>query len=94
MSIENQLNSGVETFVYHATNQPCRCFSKIDMVKILTTFKRYITYHTTYFNVAKQYINSLVDINKVNSFTYGMDVSEMTDDVILKQILKNGGNII
>ena len=42
MSIENQLNSGVETFVYHATNQPCRCFSKIDMAKILATFKQHI----------------------------------------------------
>jgi hypothetical protein len=68
--------------------------SKIDMVKILATFKRYITYHTTYFNVAKQYINSLADIEKVNTFTYGTDVSEIIDDVVIKQILKNGGNLL
>jgi hypothetical protein len=94
MLIENQINLGYDSFIYHATNQPCKFFTREDMIKIVNTFKQYKLYHTTYFNIAKQYINSLVDINKVNSFTYGMDVSEMTDDVILKQILKNGGNII
>jgi len=93
MSIEGQLNAGAETFIYHATNQPCRFFSREDMTKIISTFKRYTLYHTTYFNVAKQYINSLVDIEKVNTFTYGTDVSEAIDDVVIKQILKNGGNL-
>ena len=93
MSIENQLNSGVETFVYHATNQPCRCFSKIDMAKIIATFKQHISYHTTYFNVAKQYINSTIDIAEVKAFSYGIDVSEATNDIVIKQILKTGGNL-
>ena len=93
MSIEGQLNAGAETFIYHATNQPCRFFSREDMYKIISTFKRYTLYHTTYFNVAKQYINSLVDIEKVNRFTYGTDVSEVVDDIVIKQILKNGGNL-
>lgn len=93
MSIEGQLNAGAETFIYHATNQPCRFFSREDMIKIINTFKRYTLYHTTYFNVAKQYINSLVDIEKVNKFTYGIDVSDSIDDVVIKQILKTGGNL-
>ena len=93
MSIEGQLSTGAETFIYHATNQPCRFFSREDMTKIIATFKRYTLYHTTYFNVAKQYINSLVDVEKVNRFTYGTDVSEVVDDVVIKQILKNGGNL-
>ena len=93
MSIEGQLNAGAETFIYHATNQPCKFFSREDMTKIIATFKRHTLYHTTYFNVVKQYINSLVDIEKVNRFTYGTDVSETAKDVIIKQILKNGGNL-
>lgn len=93
MSIEGQLNAGAETFIYHATNQPCRFFSREDMTKIISTFKRYTLYHTTYFNVAKQYINSLTSIEKVNLFTYGTDVSEAVDNVVIKQILKNGGNL-
>jgi hypothetical protein len=93
MSIEGQLNAGASTFIYHATNQPCKFFSREDMVKIINAFKRHTLYHTTYFNAAKQYINSLVDIEKVNMFTYGTDVSEAIEDIVIKQILKNGGNL-
>jgi hypothetical protein len=93
MSIEGQLNAGAETFIYHATNQPCRFFLREDMLKIISTFKRHTLYHTTYFNVAKQYINSLVNIEKVNTFTYGTDVSEVVKDAVIKRILKNGENL-
>lgn len=93
MSIEGQLNAGAETFIYHATNQPCKFYSKEDMLKIISAFKRYTLYHTTYFNVAKQYINSLTNIEKVNRFTYGTDVSDTVGDIVIKQILKNGGNL-
>jgi hypothetical protein len=63
------------------------------MLKIISTFKRHTLYHTTYFNVAKQYINSLVNIEKVNTFTYGTDVSEVVKDAVIKRILKNGENL-
>ena len=90
MIIENQLNSGAETFVYHATNMPCKIFMREDMLKIIATFKQHILYHTTYFNAAKQYIKSLTDITKVITFAYGTDISNTVSDVVLKQILKNG----
>lgn len=92
LSIENQLNSGSTSFLYHATGQPCRFYSHEDMTKIISAFRRYTVYHTTYFNVAKQYINSLNDVMKVNMFTYGNDVAEATNEAVIKQILKNGGN--
>lgn len=93
MLIENQLYTGESQFIYHATNQPCRLFNKDDMIKIINKYKHFVLYHTTYFNAAKQYINKLTDITKVNLFSYGNDVSEIVDDVVLKQILKNGENI-
>lgn len=93
MSIEGQLNAGVDTFLYHATGQSCKYFSREDMIKIIAAFRRHTLYHTTYFNVAKQYINSLASIEKVTMFTYGTDVSEIVDDKAIKQILKNGGNL-
>ena len=92
MATENQLNSGAETFIYHATNGPCKSFSREDMYKIIDYFKRYTLYHTTYFNVAKQYINSLTDIDKITAFNYGDDVSDVVEDRAIKKILKTGGN--
>ena len=91
--LENQLTAGNTRFLYHATNQPCRFFSREDMTRIVAAFKSYVQYHTTYFNVAKQYINSLTDTTKINQFVYGTDVSELTNDKSIKQILKNGGKL-
>ena len=92
MLIENQLSSGETYFVYHSTNQPCKIYQKEDMYLVVRAFRKHVLYHTTYYNAAKQYINSLVDVEKVNLFSYGMDVSEIVEDRVLKQILKNGGN--
>jgi hypothetical protein len=91
--IENQINAGMKTFVYHATNLPCKLFNKEDMVRVVNAFKSFTLYHTTYFNAAKQYINTLTSIDNINKFVYGMDVSEVIEDPILKQILKKGGTI-
>lgn len=92
LSLENQLNAGAEMFLYHETGQPCRFFARQDMSKIISTFRRYTMYHTTYFNVAKQYINSLVNTEQVLMFTYGTDVTSATDNVTIRRILINGGN--
>ena len=60
------------------------------MIKIINAARQHTLYHTTYFNVAKQFIRSLTDIEKVSLFMYGDDVSEVADNIVLKQILKNG----
>jgi hypothetical protein len=94
MSIEGQLTAGAETVIYHATNQPCRIFTRDDMLRVIKAFRQHVTYHTTYFNVAKQYINSLTDIEKINKFSYGEDASVITKDSVIKRILRNGADLI
>ena len=90
--IENQLAAGEIQFIYHATNQPCKLYSREDMVKIVRAFRKHVLYHTTYYNAVKQHVNSLLDVEKVNSFSYGTDISEMVKDPAIRQILKNGGS--
>ena len=91
MLLENQLNSDLDVFVYHATNQPCRTFTREDMSKIIKAFRTYVTYHTTYFNVAKQYLYMITDIDEINDFIYGDDVISIVSDDQVKQILSDGG---
>jgi hypothetical protein len=93
MLLENQLNSSLDTFIYHATNQPCRVFLREDMQKIIAAFRKHITYHTTYFNVTKQYINSLTSIYKINSFCYGDNVSYDIEDAAILKIIENGDRL-
>lgn len=94
MLLETQYNAGEELFVYHATNLPCKLYKRDDIHIIINAFRRHLLYHTTYFNAAKQYINALTDIDKVNTFSYGNDISDATVDVTLRQILKNGGGSV
>ncbi len=91
LNFENQLANGVDTFIYHADNQPCRIFVREDILLIIAAYRKHVLYHTTYFNAAKQYINMLTDISTINAFTYGMDISATVKDKLLFQILKNGG---
>ena len=93
LTLENLLNSGAQTFIYHATNEPCKVFSRNEMCKIINTFKQHLLYHTTYFNVAKQYLTSLVNVDEVTSFVYGNSIDGIVTDNTIKQILKNGGNL-
>lgn len=93
LTLESLLNSGAQTFIYHATNEPCKVFSRSEMNKVINMFKQHILYHTTYFNVAKQYIASLVNIDEVTSFTYGNTVDGVVTDKAIRQILKNGGSL-
>lgn len=93
MLLENQLNSDSDIFVYHATNQPCKAFEREDIVKVIKAFRKYVTFHTTYFNVAKQYINSLTDIVKINEFNYGNDIPYEVDDEVVLAVIKNGDKL-
>ena len=91
LSLENQLNAGEKIFIYNATGLPCKVFTRDDISKIIKAYRKHMLYHTTYFNAAKQYINSLIDIDKVKAFYYGADVLGIIENPTLCQILSDGG---
>ena len=47
------------------------------------------TYHVTYYNSLKNYINSLDDISDVNSVTYGMALPVEFQSEVLKEFISN-----
>ena len=94
LMLENQLKDGKEHFIYHETDKPCVVFSKTDLTKILAAFYRHVSFHTTYFNVAKQYIKAQVDVDKVRSFVYGNDITDMVVDKDIRRVLDTGENIL
>ncbi len=94
LRIEAQLvNPEQDTFIYHSTNQPCRAFSRDDMRKIINAANLHTLYHTTYFNVAKQYINTLSNIEDIHKFTYGTNLSGFVTDKSISYILNRGENV-
>lgn len=91
LGIENALNRGETSFIYHATDEACRIYSKEDMARVVKAFKAHTLYHTTYFNIAKQYINTLDNVRDIDLFIYGEDLSGFVTDSVLKSILRNKG---
>ena len=61
------------------------------MKKLIKAYRRHVLYHTSYFNIAKQYIKTLSDVNKVTTFSYGMDLAWFTKDPVIRKILHDGG---
>lgn len=68
---------------YHADGGLCHQYTPEQIMQISTIGVAWITYHTTYFNFAKAYIESLTDFNAVAAFKYG---SQIGDTALVEQM--------
>ena len=98
LTIQDQLNmlglsvmvaNGVEQIPYHADGELCKEFPVADFIAISTMANTHKTYHVTYYNSLKNYINSLDDISDVNSVTYGMAIPVEFQSEVLKEFISN-----
>lgn len=62
--------------VYHADTKPARVYSKQEMEYIYHKAVIWINYHITYFNLLKQYIETLTNVLDVLAVNYLMDLPE------------------
>lgn len=76
---EKAIQGGATAFPYHADNKLCRLYSAADIMKIITAATAHKTYHTTYFNHLKTWINRCETIEDVNAITYG---ATLPDDLL------------
>lgn len=96
LTIQDQLNlitlssmvaAGETVIPYHADGELCKGYSVEDITTIINTATSLKTYHVTYFNSIKVYIDSMNDINEVNNVVYGIDIPEEYQSDVLKQLL-------
>lgn len=96
LTIQDQLNlitlssmvaTGETVIPYHADGELCKGYSVEDITTIINTATSFKTYHVTYFNSLKVYIDSMNDINEVNNVVYGIDIPEEYQSDVLKQLL-------
>lgn len=96
LTIQDQLNlitlssmvaAGETVIPYHADGELCKGYSVEDITTIINTATSFKTYHVTYFNSLKVYIDSMNDINEVNNVVYGIDTPEEYQSDVLKQLL-------
>lgn len=84
--------SGAENIPWHpnstdSTTLPCEFYSNADMLAITTEAKRHITYHQTYCNSLKIWIESCTTPEAVNAISYGSTVPVEYQSDVLKTAL-------
>ena len=100
LTTQDQLNlitlqsmiAGGETYIpYHADGELCRYYSVDDIKVVMDAATAHKTFHVTYFNSLKVYINSLDDIATVSRVQYGMDIPAEYQSDILKVLYASFG---
>ncbi len=96
LTIQDQLNlitlsslaaSGETVIPYHADGELCRGYSVEDINLIVTAATEFKTYHVTYFNSLKAYIEKLSDISQINQIEYGSDIPAEYQSEVLRNML-------
>ena len=98
LTVQDQLNlitlsslaaSGVDNIPYHADGELCEFFSVNDIQTIVKAATELKTYHTTYYNSLKLFIQSLVDRDDVANVIYGANIPDEYKSDVLIALLSN-----
>jgi hypothetical protein len=68
------VGSGAPGYLYHADGKACVMYSAADIGAIVSAALRHITYHTTYFNFLRQWVERETDPETIRSIIYGCDL--------------------
>ena len=73
---EKAVQTGATQFPYHADGKLCRLYDAKDIMNIINTVTAWKTYHTTYFNHLKQWINRTEEKADILAIHYGDELPE------------------
>ncbi|GLC79187.1 hypothetical protein [Lacrimispora brassicae] len=82
--LQVQLASGAEQIVYHADGQPCRFYPAADISWIIEKAMFHTSYHITYGNSLKTWIDSVKTEAELQEIYYGADIPVEHQSEILK----------
>ena len=85
--LQVQLASGAEQIVYHADGQPCRFYSAADIALLVEKAMFHVSYHVTYGNSMKMWIESVKKAEELQEIFYGADVPGEYQSEVLKTYL-------
>lgn len=100
-SLEDQINllslhslavNGEENIPYHADGELCKFYSPSDILEIVNAITEWKSFHTTYHNSLKAYVESLDDLTDLTNVEYGMDIPfEFQSDILIAMYKQMGG---
>ena len=86
ITLQSMIVDGETMIPYHADGELCRYYTVEDISVVMDAATAHKTFHVTYFNSLKVYINALTDMTEIASVQYGMDIPEEYQSDILKAL--------
>lgn len=87
ITLASMVESGETQIPYHADGEPCKFYSVEDISAIITKATEFKTYHVSYFNSLKTYINSMETTEEIAAVIYGIEIPEEYQSEVLKSLL-------
>lgn len=88
ITLSSMVSAGETVIPYHADGELCKGYSAEDITTIINAATAFKTFHVTYYNSLRAYIESIDDISEINSIVYGMDIPEEYQSDILKVLMQ------
>ena len=92
ISLSTMIENGETDIPYHADGELCKFYSVEDMRNIIETATAFKTYHITYFNALRNYIQSLETIEDVANIEYGVSIPEQYQSEVLMSLIEKTQN--
>lgn len=98
ISLSSMIANGETQIPYHADGELCKFYSVSDISKVIEAATVFKTYHITYFNALRNYIQSLETIEDVANIEYGVSIPEQYQSEVLISLIANkqndGGSVL
>ncbi|WP_367567738.1 hypothetical protein [Lacrimispora sp.] len=85
--LQAQIATGVTQIIYHADGQPCRFYPASDIALLIEKAMFHASYHTTYANSLRSWIDSAETAEELQEIYYGANVPEEYQSEVLKSYL-------
>jgi len=91
ITLQAMIVSGETAIPYHADGELCRYYTVEDISIVMDSATAHKTFHVTYFNSLKVYINAMENMTDIASVQYGMDIPVEYQSDILKALYASLG---
>lgn len=87
ITLSSMVASGETAIPYHADGELCKFYSADDINIILASATAHKTYHVSYYNALKAYIEALETIEDISAIEYGAMIPEAYQSDVLKVLI-------
>lgn len=93
ITLQSMILSGETMIPYHADGELCKYYTVDDISVVMDAAAAHKTFHVTYYNSLKVYINMLDDMLAISKIQYGVEIPDECQSDILKALYASMGGI-